>query len=263
MLETNKKEAKTMKPLIGIASSAFYDSFADIDFNSMDKEIVENCWERMCLTGKMSRHINSSGGAAEILSLKNTDEQIDTIASRYDGFLFCGGADITPSLYGEEINGSKDIDGMRDKFELSLLKKAYEKGKTIFGICRGQQMINIAFGGTLHQDINGIDEKFKRHQAPYPMDSYIHTVKTVMPQFIPEGAGSEFRVNSAHHQAIKKIADGFEATAYSDDGIIEGIAMPSYKKGLIGVQWHPESLADFDPIHHNFFKMLVEYAKIS
>lgn len=249
-----------MRPLIGIASSAFYESFTDTDFSEAPHETIETCWQRLCLTGKMCSHISSAGGTAQLLALKENSEEIELIAAKYDGFLFCGGADITPSLYGEEPNGSTDTDALRDAFEYALLKKAYEMGKTIFGICRGQQMINIVCGGTVHQDINSINPEWKLHQAPYPMNDYVHGVNALLPQFLPEGAAKKMQVNSAHHQAIHRLARGFEITAATDDGIIEGIAMPSYKNGLIGVQWHPESLADFDPVQHNFFKLLVEYA---
>ncbi len=249
-----------MRPLIGVASSAFYDSFTDTMFQDAAREIVETCWQRLCLTGKMMRHISRAGGAAELLSVKYSDEEIETDALKYDGFLFCGGADITPALYGEEADGSQETDAVRDKYEYALLKKAYENGKTIFGICRGQQMINIVFGGGVYQDINRINPNWKIHQSPYPMDGYAHTVNVREPRFLPPTDQMVINVNSAHHQAVNRLADGFVVTAETDDGLIEGIAMPAYKKGLIGVQWHPESLADKDVFQHNFFKMLVEYS---
>ncbi|MEG1823889.1 MAG: gamma-glutamyl-gamma-aminobutyrate hydrolase family protein [Cloacibacillus sp.] len=252
-----------MRPLIGVASSAFYYSHADTLFDDVSREVIETCWQRLCLTGKMCAHIESAGGTAVLLSLKEDADVIDTIAERFDGFLFAGGADITPALYGETPDGSGETDAARDKFEYALLKKAYQKGKTVFGICRGQQMMNIVFGGTIFQDINSIDPTWKLHQGPYPMEDYIHSVKALRPEFLPRADGTyatALDVNSAHHQAIKKLAPGFVVTAETDDGLIEGIALPEYKKGLIGVQWHPESLADKDPVQHDFFRMLVEYA---
>ncbi|WP_455597346.1 gamma-glutamyl-gamma-aminobutyrate hydrolase family protein [Cloacibacillus porcorum] len=249
-----------MRPLIGVASSAFYDSFADTLFQDAGCNIVETCWQRLCLTGKMLRHIGMAGGLAELLSVRGTAEEIDAVAAKYDGFLFCGGADITPSLYGEEADGSGETDPVRDEFEYTLLKRAYEKGKTIFGICRGQQMINVVFGGNIHQDINRINPDWKIHQSPYPMEGYSHTVNIIEPRFLPLSEKREINVNSAHHQAVNRLAEGFVITAETGDGLIEGIAMPDYKKGLIGVQWHPESLADSDPFQHDFFKMLVEYS---
>ncbi|HIT03202.1 MAG TPA: gamma-glutamyl-gamma-aminobutyrate hydrolase family protein [Candidatus Caccocola faecipullorum] len=249
-----------MRPLIGVASSAFYDSFTDTLFDCAERGVVETCWQRLCLTGKMLRHIRMAGGAAELLSVKSCEDEIETDAEKYDAFLFCGGADINPALYGEEPDGSLDMDAQRDAFEYALMKKAYEKGKTIFGICRGQQMMNIVFGGTIHQDINRMNPDWTIHQTPYPMDGYAHTVNILEPRFLPPTGGAVVKVNSAHHQAIDRLAEGFIVTAATGDGIIEGIAMPGYEKGLIGVQWHPESLADKDMFHHNFFKMLVEYA---
>lgn len=250
-----------MRPLIGVASSAFYDSFTDTLFGDAERGVVETCWQRLCLTGKMMRHIRMAGGAAELLSVKSCAEEIETDASKYDAFLFCGGADIDPALYGEAPDGSLDVDKLRDGFEYALMKKAYEKGKTIFGICRGQQMMNVVFGGTVCQDINRLNPKWKLHQTPYPMDGYAHAVRILEPRFLPPSERDEVQVNSAHHQAVGRLADGFVVTAATDDGIIEGIAMPDYEKGLIGVQWHPESLADKDAFHHGFFKMLVEYAR--
>lgn len=153
------------------------------------------------------------------------------------GLLLCGGGDIESSLYGRENQGSEAPDRERDRAELELFRAFFEAGRPIFGICRGMQLINVALGGTLIQDLP-------------PEQKIFHTSALgdlVHPVFSPEGSalnklyGPVFSVNSAHHQALDQLADGLKATAWSESGVVEAVELPGYP--MLGVQFHPERMA--------------------
>ncbi|MBR2024349.1 MAG: gamma-glutamyl-gamma-aminobutyrate hydrolase family protein [Clostridia bacterium] len=152
-----------------------------------------------------------------------------------DGLVVCGGNDIDPSYYGEEIKGSRNIDIERDKTEFEITKKFIETGKPILGICRGHQLINILLGGNLiqhlpnasvHTQINGEDN--------------VHTLKANPKSVLFNLYGDYFFVNSSHHQAINQLGNGLIPTAFSMDGVIE--ATEHVSKPYITVQFHPERM---------------------
>ena len=172
--------------------------------------------------------VNSLGAVAVAKYLS----EIDT---GYDGLLLCGGSDTHPKFYGQEINGSVDIDLARDENEIALLKAYIEAGKPVFGICRGYQLINIVFGGDMCQHIHCAD----RHTSGAEKD-LVHKVIAEKGSILHNLYGKEFSVNSHHHQAVSRVAEGFKVTALSDDGIIE--AIQHEKLPVFGVQWHPERM---------------------
>ena len=152
------------------------------------------------------------------------DDSVD-----YDGLILCGGNDVQPCYYGEEINGSLDFDEERDRTEMALAQKFFQTGKPILGICRGMQLLNVALGGTLYQDISG-------HRG-----EILHTVKAEKGSLWEKLYGKEFTVNSFHHQAVKRLGNGLKATLYDGTGaVIEGVEHES--KPYLGVQWHPERI---------------------
>ena len=154
-----------------------------------------------------------------------------------DGLVLTGGVDVHPKYYGEEINGTDKIDDLRDSFEMSLCEKYEKAGKPILGICRGIQLINIYFGGTLHQDL-GFIGNCHRNDKP---DGVVHNVRAAKCSLVEKLYGDEFPVNSFHHQAVKNVAPGFAATALSTEhGIIEAIEHKT--RPIFGVQWHPERM---------------------
>ncbi len=152
----------------------------------------------------------------------------------YDGLLVCGGNDVSPSYYGEEINGSVNIDEPRDKHELTIVNKFIEAKKSIMGICRGLQLLNVALGGSLIQDIDSKDI----HKSTENGDR-IHSVNATQGNIFYELYGGSFAVNSAHHQAIKDLGNGFIPCVRKGD-LIEAIVHKSLP--IIAVQWHPERL---------------------
>lgn len=152
-----------------------------------------------------------------------------------DGLILCGGGDIDPKYYNEPVDGSTYINAERDAVEFALLKAYIEAGKPVFGICRGFQLMNIYFGGSLHQDI----PEAAQHSNHQEMD-IAHEVTAEADSILGRLYGTSFRVNSSHHQAVKKLGDGLRATAWWDDRYVEGIEHTSLP--VFGVQWHPERM---------------------
>ncbi len=151
------------------------------------------------------------------------------------GLLLPGGADMDPALYGEENTASEGIDASRDRDELALCRRFFESGRPILGICRGHQVLNVFFGGSLIQDV----AHREIHVWKETCDS-IHRVRALHP-FMEQRYGASFSVNSAHHQAVKRLGAGLLATCESEDGINEGFLHENGK--VIGVQFHPERIA--------------------
>lgn len=158
------------------------------------------------------------------------------LQDQFDGLVLCGGGDIHPRYYGENINGSNGIDPERDEYEFSLTKSYVEKGKPVLGICRGLQLLNVYFGGSLEQDLGNAKE-----HASFADYDLTHLVRDVDGGLFRELYGSEFMVNSYHHQAIKKLGEGLSASLVSEDGlVVEGFVHETLP--IIAVQWHPERM---------------------
>jgi putative glutamine amidotransferase len=155
------------------------------------------------------------------------------IDASYDGLILCGGGDLHPSYYGEQIDGSRSIDDERDTLELALLKAYVDAGKPVMGICRGHQLINVFFGGSLWQDI----PEAHLHTRIEGKDQ-VHGVVAAPDSILERYYGREFSVNSAHHQAIRTLGAGLRATAVWEGTHIEAVEHISLP--VFGVQWHPE-----------------------
>ena len=252
-----------MKPLIGIASNPFYSSYADKTLSDIEKGQLDYFWLLSRLTEKICSSVRSAGGIPILLTLTEDGSETEKIAFRIDGLILAGGEDITPSLYGEPVNGTLSPNLLRDKFEISLLKKTMELEKPVLGICRGHQIINTALGGTLFQHIPDVRPEWSMHKRPDEMKGYVHGVEILkadlFPSF-PAGNGKTMQVNSMHHQAVDVLAPGLEAIAVTSDGLIEGAYMPGYRY-LAGVQWHPECLSASDEIQAGIFKEMVNASR--
>ena len=173
--------------------------------------------------------VKDAGGIAEAAYLPKYD-------TRFDGLLLCGGVDSHPKFYGEEIDGAVNIDLARDENEIELIKAFLQAGKPIFGICRGCQLINIYFGGTIIQDLpNANDHRTTEEHR------IVHNVRATKGSIAEKIYGKEFPVNSYHHQAIKKLGEGLEIImTCSNDGVVEGIKHKTLP--VLAVQWHPERM---------------------
>ena len=170
--------------------------------------------------------------AAGCLPLLTAGGEPEELAEAADGLLLPGGDDLEPSLYGEQNRFCCGCDFETDRFELALFHAFYRRRKPILGICRGIQLINVALGGTLYQDLEREYPESGAHR------NAVHTVKTQRGSFLHRALGKEFQTNSFHHQALMTCGEGLAVTARTADGVIEGVEHCS--RPVLGVQWHPE-----------------------
>ncbi len=183
-----------------------------------------------------------------------------------DGFVFQGGNDVNPLTYATKHLDEEKWPGdkYRDEFEIKILNYAIHSKKPVLGICRGFQLINVAYGGTLHQDIPTMVGNSVKHRDAIEYDHVHHSVRVEEGSLLYEAYGErELEVNSVHHQAVKNLAPNFIVEATSpDDGIIEAIRFHDLKEHFVwGVQWHPEfnhtlgdQIAPANPIIDKFLK---------
>ena len=181
-----------------------------------------------------------------------------------DGLMLTGGDDVEPSRYGEPVHAATvPAESGRDEFELALVRAARERRLPIFAICRGIQVLNVALGGTLVQDLPSERPSTIAHSQREPRQEATHAVK-VMGEGTRLGRvlGSlEVQVNSMHHQAIDRLGFGLREVAWAPDGVIEGVEMPGEDRFVLGVQWHPEELVGHDQAARNLFSALVDAAR--
>ena len=153
-----------------------------------------------------------------------------------DGLLLCGGGDLDCALFGQENRGSHPPNRARDQAELTLFQTFYEAGKPILGICRGLQLINVALGGTLIQDLP--PEQLSFHSGKTDM---VHPIRAEENSILYRLYGPLFSVNSSHHQAVDRLGTGLRATAWAEGGFPEAIELPG--RPILGVQFHPERMS--------------------
>lgn len=184
--------------------------------------------------------VQEVGGLPIILPISSPME-VAQYVSTIDKLILAGGQNVSPKLYGEENQVAEaGISDKRDEFELSLLHEAIKQKKPIFAVCRGLQLINVALGGTLQQKIVTDDKKIAHMQVPVPTTEPTHTILTKKGSILQKIYGQEAKVNSFHFQAINKISKYLTVTAWSEDGIIEGVESNHLPTKILGVQWHPD-----------------------
>ena len=221
---------------------------------------IEN--DSVSLMPNYIRDVENAGGVPVIFPLELSVENLTVLANLCQGFIFTGGPDPHPFLWGEDIHkGCGPISVKRDQMELSLLSIAMEQKKPILGICRGAQLINIGLGGDIYQDI---DSQYHAvfpiaHHQPLPPTSTSHHIDVREGSLLEEisGTNGRIQVNSNHHQAIRKLAPNMVVGGIAPDGLIEEIERKDYPF-LIGVQWHPEYLCETDNTSRNLFRRFVE-----
>ena len=173
------------------------------------------------------------------------DADVEDIVERLDGLVLSGGTDLDPSLYGHESHPNLGaLEPERDEWELALLRAARRRELPVLAICRGFQLVNVAFGGTLHQHVEldqgsghpqwDVDGRITTHEVTIVAD-------TLTSKLLPE----RWPVNSLHHQILDRVGEGLTISAVAPDGVVEGLETPD--GNLIAVQWHPELLAMPDP----------------
>ena len=188
--------------------------------------------------------ISAAGGLPVIVPLGLPDSTLRELFERLDGLLLSGGGDLDPSTYGVTTPAQLvSVDPLRDHLELTLARWALESGKPVLGICRGQQVLNVAAGGTLIPDIPSYRPHALMHADPArPPAGLAHPVSVEADSYLARvGTPAALEVNSSHHQAVDRLAEGWRVSAIAPDGIIEAIEAPGHPFAL-AVQWHPERL---------------------
>ena len=201
--------------------------------------------------------IREAGGVPVVLSLDADADDISLLADRFDGFLFTGGPDVSPSLYGvEDPDGKAKTCPPRDRLEAELLRRVVALDKPVLGICRGLQLINAVLGGTLYLDLPTEHPSGLVHRQAKPYGRYTHSVRLEGP--LRELLGTDdLPVNTLHHQAVRDLAPGMEPMAFSPDGLVEAFLNPA-ARFLWAVQWHPEYLFRDDAPSRSIFRRFVD-----
>ena len=194
--------------------------------------------------------------AEVILGLEPTDTSCLDGAC---GLLLPGGGDIDPALYGRERHPrTHNVSHRRDAFELTLIAEALERDMPIFAICHGMQLLNVHFGGTLEQHLAD-DPTRLDHDRDRPRAEPVHKVSVEERTTLAAAMGRSGDVNSHHHQGLDLVPDALEKIAWAEDGVLEAVVAPEYS-WVLGVQWHPEAMADTDLDQRGLFEMFVEAA---
>ena len=186
--------------------------------------------------------VKRAGG--EPVVLEPTDDPARTL-DRIDALLLSGGLDVDPALYGEAPHERTEVDAERDRFEIPLSREAVARDLPVFAICRGVQVLNVAAGGSLVQDIPTSVTTALAHSIDVPKDHIAHPVRVTPGTRLAASLGASdvpetCDVNSRHHQAVGRVAPSFVVSAVSEDGVVEAIERPA-STFCVGVQWHPEN----------------------
>jgi putative glutamine amidotransferase len=224
---------------------------------------VDAAPERSHLNATYVRAVQQGGGVPVLLPPHLGEGALAALCERMDGLLLTGGGDLDPARFGQERHPTVyDVAPLRDDLELELTRRALEEDRPVLAICRGIQVLNVALGGTLVQDLPSERPGPIVHSQTAPRHEPTHPVKV-------QGEGSrlgevlgapEVQVNSMHHQAIDRLGGGLREVAWAPDGVIEGVEMPG-PGFVLGVQWHPEELVGHDPAARSLFAAVVEAAR--
>lgn len=240
------------KPLIGISGSVIIDDggmFPGYRRSYVNEDYVDS--------------VVQNGGVPVIIPFTSNDEVVKEQLEHVQGLILSGGHDLDPHEYNEELEQKiGTIWPARDHFDMLLLKLAEEKQIPVLGICRGAQIINVAHGGSLYQDLSYRPGKTIKHMQGHTSALPTHGMKVEANTHLANILGkTSFMVNSFHHQVIKQVAPDLIQSATAPDGVPEGI---ENKAGtVIGVQWHPEMLHRNPQISfmNNLFKWVIKNAK--
>ena len=219
--------------------------------------------ERAYVNSAYIRAVQDAGGVPVLLPPPLDGEARAALWSLLDGVVLTGGGDVDPARFGQAPHPTVyEVAAERDGLELDLTRHALEARLPLLAICRGIQVLNVALGGTLEQDIPSGVAGALRHAQAEPRPQPTHRVKVEDGTRLARILGaSELEVNSFHHQAVARMGEGLRAVAWSPDGVVEGAEMDESCGFVIAVQWHPEDLAAHDGTARNLFRALVDAAR--
>lgn len=235
------------RPLIGVSPRLLREVPAPLGFRGKTLQYLEQ---------SVAHWVMEAGALAVMIPtietggmLRRSDISARDMAAALDGLLLQGGADVDPVMYGEPQRATRGpLDPARDRFERDLILAFAAAGKPVLGICRGMQLINVAFGGSLYQDLVEDGATGFEHVDDGAYDRHLHAVH-IEPGSALEalyGGAREATINSIHHQGVRRLADGFAIEARAPDGVIEAIRSTRHAF-LLGTQWHPEFHGHDDP----------------
>ena len=236
-----------MKPVIGVTPSMEMDE----KFYSVSKNNL--------------LALEQAGGIPVVLPYLATQEDINQIVDQLDGLYLTGGADIDPLYFNEEPHPNLGaFIPKRDAFEIEITKKMLAKNKPILGVCKGAQILNLATGGDMYQDIySQIEHPLHKHSQKVPRYAPSHTVELTEGSLIHRLIGkSNVRVNSFHHQANRQAGKGLIISGKASDGVVEVVESTEHHFAL-GIQWHPEMMGveGKDPSSQNIFRGFISACK--
>lgn len=242
-----------MRPFIGITIN--FDTRFDLGRNA---PLGSPGSHSEYLSADYNYSIERAGGIPVLLPRTMDLEVLHPLIDRMDGILVTGGNDMNPALWGERVSpASGRIIPERDDYDLDVLRYAYAQGKPILCICRGMQVLNVAFGGSLIQDLQS--EGLLHHNIlTTPRELAVHSVTvTDHDSWLYRIFGETVGVNSFHHQAVREAKAPVRVTAVSEDGIVEGIEVSGGHPFVVGVQWHPEKMYNVAE-QHKLFNAFIE-----
>ncbi|WP_324668175.1 gamma-glutamyl-gamma-aminobutyrate hydrolase family protein [Geochorda subterranea] len=239
--------AEGQRPLIGIVSG-----------QERDREGAA----RLVLPRAYASAVEMAGGAPVLIPLVEDTRLAESYLEALDGLLLAGGGDVDPARFGEDPSphlGS--VDPERDALELALARRALELDLPILGICRGMQVLNVAAGGSLYQDIGAQVPHPLQHRQSAPRWYPIHEVRLEPESLVGRILQVEsVRVNSFHHQAVRTVAPPFRVAAKSKDAVVEAVESRAHAFA-VGVQWHPECMVERYPVQRLLFTAFVKAAR--
>jgi Predicted glutamine amidotransferases len=236
-----------MKPVIGVLSGiTLFTGVRSIEKESVNRAYLEAVYQ--------------NGGIPLVIPSILDNTVLEPLLKMCSGILFPGGLDVDPEFYGQEPDARLgEIDPLLDKVSFICAEYAFKKAMPVFGICRGMQLLNIAKGGTLYQDISLRDKTCILHNQRFARSSLAHSVEIKRDTHLFNVLGTEkARVNTMHHQSVDVLGAGLTATAYAPDGVME--AFENEDGSIIAVQWHPEELTKTAPVMNELFRHLIKRA---